>query len=236
MSGNIKSSAAVKKALKKVACKETSALLKKFFKTDKGGYAENDIFIGVKVPVIRNVVATAELTLIEISDLLFSPVHEERIAALISLVSMFDKASDKDRKAIYTFYMSNLRFVNNWDLVDLSAPKISGMYLLDKDKSVLFKLAATELLWTRRVSIVSTFTFIKNGIFDVTLKLSEMLLSDKEDLMHKAVGWMLREVGKRDIRMLCAFLDRNISKIPRTALRYSIERFPQELRKHYLTI
>lgn len=207
-----------------------------FFKSGKGGYGEGDVFLGVKVPQTRKVAERhMSLSLAQVRELLQSRVHEHRLAGLIVLVGQFGKADEAGRGLIYRFYIKNARKVNNWDLVDLSADKIVGAYLMDRDKAVLYRLARSENLWERRIAIISTFHFIKNGRYSETLKIAEMLLGDEHDLIHKAVGWMLREVGKRGgLAEERKFLDRHRKRMPRTMLRYAIERFGKEERERYL--
>jgi len=217
--------------LKKSSNKNKAKVLQRFFKTGKGEYGEGDIFIGVTVPNIRNTAKKYyNIDFNNIKELLSSKIHEERLCAVLILVENF-KNNDKE---IFDFYINNLKFVNNWDLVDLSADKIMGRYLFDKPKDLLFKLARSNNLWERRISIISTFYFIKNNDFKDTLKISELLLNDKQDLIHKAVGWMLREIGKRDLKIEEEFLRIHYKKMPRTMLRYSIEKFDEKKRKDYL--
>ena len=204
-----------------------------FFKTSKGQYSEGDIFLGVTVPETRKIANKyLNLQLTEIQQLLSSKIHDHRLIALLILVENYKKSKDE---TIPKFYLQNLKQVNNWDLVDLSADKILGQYLLDKDKSILYKLAQSNNLWERRVAIISTFQFIKNNQFEDTLKISEILLNDKHDLIHKAVGWMLRELGKRNQELEEQFLKKHYQKMPRTMLRYAIEKFDEEKRKQYLS-
>ncbi|MDO8624828.1 MAG: DNA alkylation repair protein [Candidatus Diapherotrites archaeon] len=211
-------------------------ILTGFFKTGVGAYGEGDVFWGITVPRQRVIAKEFhELPLTGIGDLLDSPVHECRLTALLILVSQFEKAEDeKTRKQIFDFYRAHFSSVNNWDLVDLSAPSIAGRYLLDRNAKILFRWAKSNHLWTRRIAIVSTYAFIKKNRFNETLKIVESLLSDSHDLLHKAVGWMLREVGKRDEKVLIGFLDSHAAVMPRTMLRYSIERLPERKRKAYL--
>lgn len=225
----------IKEDLEKVSHPDKQEILSRFFKTGKGQYGEGDFFIGVMVPEQRKIAKKhKDVSLGVVEELLASKVHEHRLTGLLILVEKF-KNSDKDGKeVIFKFYLDNIEAVNNWDLVDLSADKIVGEYLLSKDKSLLFDLAKSDNLWKRRVAIVSTFAFIKKGKFKATLDLSEILLGDSHDLIHKAVGWMLREVGKRDQSKEISFLDKHYSVMPRTALRYAIERFDQPMRAHYM--
>jgi len=218
--------------LKKLSSKEKVATYQRFFKTGKGHYGEGDIFLGITVPETRRVARQfIHISPDEIEKHLRSKYHEERLAALMILVDNYQK---KRSKEIVRFYLKNLRYANNWDLVDLTADKILGSYLFDKNKSILYKLLKSSNLWERRIAIVSTFHFIKNNEFSDTLRISKLLLNDKHDLIHKAVGWMLREVGKRDEKTLESFLKAHYKIMPRTALRYAIERFPEEKRLRYL--
>lgn len=212
-----------------------AVVLARFFKTGPGQYGEGDQFIGVKVPVTRKVAKEfAALPLAEIELLLQSEIHEERFLSLIILVGQFEKGDDADRKRICDFYLNNARYINNWDLVDVSAPQIVGGYLQSRSRRPLDRLAQSQNLWQRRIAILATFQFIRHGESADTLRIAETLLDDKEDLIHKAVGWMLREVGKRDVATLESFLDRHGRSMPRTMLRYAIERLPEKKRKMYM--
>ncbi len=207
----------------------------RFFKTAKGEYGHGDKFLGIRVPVIRQAVRKYNATsLSTATELLKSEYHEIRLFALLLLVSRFSKGSAEEQGKIYRLYLSNTQYINNWDLVDSSAYYIVGAYLEDKDKGILYELARSDSLWERRIAIMATFYFIKNDQFRDTLKLSKQLLTDQEDLVHKAVGWMLREVGKRDLAKEIAFLNAHYQKMPRTMLRYAIEKFSQTDRKKYL--
>lgn len=219
---------------------EKAQLLQRFFKTGKGEYAEGDIFLSLTVPQIRATINPFyNLSLNEIESSLHSQFHEERLAALLILVHQFEK-NPKERKEIFDFYLDNTKYINNWDLVDLSAHKIIGYFLFHFGKEypiykiLLTNLAKSSNLWERRISIISTAYFISKHQFNETLKISEMLLKDKHDLIHKAVGWMLREVGKRDLQVLKSFLKKHYLEMPRTMLRYAIEQFPEKERKKYL--
>lgn len=207
-----------------------------FFKTGPGQYGEGDIFIGLTVPQVRSVVKEARgLPLEEIEKLLHSHLHEERLTALLILVAQFQKADENLQKKFVDFYLKNTNHVNNWDLVDSSAAQILGAYLENRPRAILEKLAKSSLLWERRIAMISTFHFIRLGESKDAFKIATLLLGDKEDLMHKAVGWMLREVGKNSGEdVLKSFLTKNYSKIPRTTLRYAIERFPEKERKAWL--
>lgn len=221
----------IKSELKKLSNKDKAKVYAWFFKTGKGEYGEGDKFLGITVPKQRKVAKNfLDLSLREIKELLESPIHEHRFTALEILVMQFEKGSEKEKKLIANFYLKNAKLANNWDLVDTSAPYILGEYFKDKNKSVLYKLARSKNLWEKRIAIVSTFAFIKQNDLGDTFKISEMLLNDKNDLIHKAVGWMLREAGKKDKQKLLKFLDKNGKKMPRTTLRYSIEKFSKKER------
>ena len=225
----------LKKELKELSDPKQAKILQGFFKTGKGEYGEGDIFLGVKVPIQRKVVAGfRDLSQKDIEKLLNSKIHEYRMTALLILIDQYEKANESEKKIIFNFYLKNSKSINNWDLVDISAPKIVGNYLTEKPRIVLYKFARSKNLWQRRIAIISTFTFIRNNDFDDTLKISKMFLSDEHDLIHKAVGWMLREVGKRDQGIEEEFLKRHYSKMPRVMLRYAIEKFDEKKRKFYL--
>ncbi|OGE14391.1 DNA alkylation repair protein [Candidatus Daviesbacteria bacterium RIFCSPHIGHO2_12_FULL_37_11] len=228
--------------LEKFKNPEKAKSLQRFFKTGKGQYGEGDIFLGISVPILRKIaIKYKDLPFTGITKLLKSKIHEERLIALLLLVHNFQKGDKKKRKEIYEFYLKSTKHINNWDLVDLSAPKILGADLLDPrlredDKKILYKLAKSENLWERRIAIIATYQFIwKAKEYKNTFKIAEILLSDKHDLIQKAVGWMLREVGKRISQDTEEdFLRKNYHKMGRTALRYAIERFPESLRIKYL--
>lgn len=225
----------LRQTIKKLANPEQAEILSRFFKTGKGEYGEGDKFLGIKVPVLRKIAKQFnDLSLEDVRKLLCSPIHEERLISLFILAEHFRKADDQIKKIIYKFYLQNTKQVNNWDLVDLSAEKIIGEYLVDKDKQVLFELAKSTNLWERRIAIMSTFNFIKKGFYETTLEISKLLLKDEHDLIHKAVGWMLREIGKRDLKTEEDFLKKHYKTMPRTMLRYAIERFPERRRQAYL--
>ena len=208
---------------------------KRFFKTGPGEYGAGDIFLGLKVLDIRKVSRQFRgLPMPDLRRLLQSPIHEDRLAALLILVLQFERGNQLDRERIYKFYLKNTRFVNNWDLVDASAHRIIGAYLEGKKRDVLGRLAKSPSLWERRIAIIATYHFIKQDDFVWTLKIASRLACDTEDLIHKAVGWMLREVGKRDREAAEDFLARNYRRMPRTMLRYAIERFPESRRQAYL--
>jgi len=226
---------AIQSQLKKLANKEKADVLQRFFKTGRGEYGEGDIFMGIKVPELRQVAKeNADITLKECGKLLSSKFHEERMLAMLILIQKFTKGDETDKAEIYQFYMCNRKQINNWDLVDVSAPHIVGNYLLGKSTKELQTLSTSKNIWDRRIAILATFSFIKSNRYSDTLRISKKLLADKEDLMHKAVGWMLREVGKRDIKTEETFLKAYYKKMPRTMLRYAIERFPEDKRQKYL--
>jgi 3-methyladenine DNA glycosylase AlkD len=226
----------LRKDLNLYASPQKAEALKRFFKTGKGQYGEGDIFIGVQVPDSRKIVRKyASISLKDILILLRSKIHEKRLIALLIMVERSKRSDECERGILYKKYLENTKYINNWDLVDLSADKIVGSYLFDKPKDILYSLAASENLWERRISILATFDFIKKGLSEDTLKLAKILLNDRHDLIHKAVGWMLREVGKRCSQaILEKFLLANYKQMPRTMLRYAIERLPEVLRVQYL--
>lgn len=223
------------KELNSLADKKQAKILQGFFKTGIGEYGEGDVFLGIKVPVQRKVAKKfKDLSLTEIEKLLKSEIHDHRMVALFILVEQFNKNLN-DRERIIKLYLKNAaKYVNNWDLVDLSAPKILGEYLLNRPRDILYKFAKSKNLWEKRIAIVSTWTFIRHSDFKDTMKISEILLHDEHDLIHKAVGWMLREVGKKDQSILEKFLTKYSKKMPRTMLRYSIEKFDEKKRKFYM--
>ena len=208
--------------------------MQRFFKTGPGEYGEGDRFLGITVPFIRKISHKfSDLSLLEVEKILKSKIHEERLIALLILVHRFKKNPDEQKK-IYDFYLKNTKCVNNWDLVDLSSHHIIGEYLLDKPKDILFELARSENLWERRIAMISTFSFIRDRKLDTSLKIAELLVKDKEDLIQKALGWMLREIGKKDLAIEENFLKKYYKQMGRTALRYAIERFPEQKRLAYL--
>ncbi len=210
-------------------------VLPRFFKTGKGEYGEGDKFLGVTVPNTRSVAKLHKDEPFEVvAALLQSPWHECRLCALLMLLEQFKKSDEKGRKAIYAFYLSQTARINNWDLVDLSAPGIVGEYLKDKPRRDLYRLADSTLLWERRIAVVATYALIKNHDFIDILALAERLLHQKHDLMQKAVGWMLREMGKRDRDLLVQFLEKHCKAMPRTMLRYAIEKFPDDERREFM--
>jgi 3-methyladenine DNA glycosylase AlkD len=217
------------------ANKEKAKLLQRFFKTGKGDYGEGDVFLGIVVPIQRKIAKNhINLSSSDLQELLNSKIHEHRLIALLILVDKFKKASEKEKKEIFDFYLKNTKNINNWDLVDLSSHCIVGGYLLDKDRKILHKLANSTHLWEKRIAIISTFAFIREKQFGDSIKIAEILLKDKHDLIHKAVGWMLREIGKKDAKTLEVFLKKHYRNMPRTMLRYAIEKLPEKVRKSYL--
>ena len=227
--------ATIQTELKQLGDSQMALFSQRFFKTGPGEYGEGDVFRGIRVPVLKRVATKhRDLRSSETLKLLHSPYHEDRLVGLLILAHQFDRADDAVRRAIYRTYLKNIRYINSWDLVDSSAPKIVGAFLWDKDRSLLFKLARSRNLWERRIAILATFHFIKQGEMRDTLRIASLLLSDSEDLIHKAVGWMLREVGKRDLETEEKFLRKHYRRMPRTMLRYAIERFPELKRGQYL--
>ncbi len=225
----------LKKELQELSNEEQAKNLQKFFKTKKGEYGEGDIFLGIKVPVQRQIAKKyTGLSLAKIQELLKSKIHEHRLIGLIILTDKYQKAKQEDKANIFNFYLKNTKNINNWDLVDLTAPKIVGDFLFDKKKNILYDLANSDNLWEKRIAILSTFYFINKEEFQDVLALSEILLDDEHDLIHKSVGWMLREVGKKDKNILENFLKQHYKVMPRTMLRYAIEKLDENERKKYL--
>lgn len=225
----------LRRELRKIADPKRAKLFQRYFKTGKGEYGEGDIFLGLTVPVCREVVGEyKDLGLKEIEKLLHSKFHEERLIALLILVAQFSKGSEHVRKKIFDFYLKNTKYTNNWDLVDLSSHEIVGQYLLNKNCFILERLVKSKNIWERRIAVLATFNFIKNNKCDESLRIAEMLLQDEHDLIHKAVGWMLREIGKKDRKREVEFLNKYSKKMPRTMLRYAIEKFPEKLRLSFL--
>jgi 3-methyladenine DNA glycosylase AlkD len=221
--------------LRSMADPEKAHVAQRFFKTGPGEYGEGDVFLGIQVPALRKLAReTPDLDEAALQVLLRSPLHEERMLSLLILIQKYVRGTDEERKKIYDFYLANMSFINNWDLVDLSAEHVVGHFLMRGSRRPLYQLAKSRSLWERRIAILATFHFIKHHEFGDTLKIAAILLSDKEDLIQKAVGWMLREVGKRDLETEEQFLRKSYQKMPRTMLRYAIERFPEEKRKRYL--
>jgi len=227
--------AEIKRALRALGDPVIAEHSQRFFKTGKGQYGEGDRFIGVRVPVIRKQVTRYKnISIRVVLTILKSPCHEERLFAVLSLVNRYQRADEPTRKKIFDAYLENIRYVNNWDLVDSSAHLIVGPWLESRSRKRLYQMARSTDLWTRRVAIMSTYHFIRNHDFDDTLGIALLLLDDDHDLIHKAVGWMLREVGNRDRQVEERFLKKNYRKMPRTMLRYAIEKFPEKSRQSYL--
>jgi 3-methyladenine DNA glycosylase AlkD len=221
--------------LRALGSPEAAALAARYFKTGPGQYGEGDQFLGVRVPVLRKLSSEYwTLPEEETVELLHSQFHEARLLALLILVRIASRGDEAAKRRVYDLYLTNCQYVNNWDLVDSSAREIVGGYLNDKDRSPLFVLATSKILWERRIAIIATHIFIAQHDFADTLRISEMLLTDPHDLIHKAVGWMLREVGKRDQASLERFLKAHCRVMPRSMLRYAIERFPADIRSAYL--
>jgi len=221
--------------LRKLGTKERAKVSQRFFKTGPGEYGAGDIFLGITVPELRRLATEYQaITLTEVTQLLRSTIHEERLLALLILVRAYARGDEHTKKRIYELYLQNTQYVNNWDLVDASAEHIVGAFLMGKSKKPLYALARSSDLWKRRIAIMATFHFIKRREFTETLKIARILLSDKEDLIHKAVGWMLREIGKRHLETAERFLKKHCTTMPRTMLRYAIERFPEPKRHRYL--
>ena len=216
--------------LKEIADPEHARVVQSFFKTGPGEYGEGDRFLGLRVPEIRAVVREyRELAMAEVETLLASPFHEARVLALLIMVHRY-----KSDPSVYHVYMRNLRHVNNWDLVDTSAPHIVGAHLESRSRAPLRKLARSKSLWERRIAMIATQRFIRNGEFEDALQIATLLIDDEHDLIHKAVGWMLREVGDRDVDILRRFLQKHAATMPRTALRYAIEHFSPAERKRWM--
>ncbi len=221
--------------LKSLGDPRQAAVLQRFFKTGPGQYGEGDRFFGIRVPVLRKMVPEyRSLPIVDLAGLLDSPWHEQRFLALLLMMDVYKRGEEAQRQGIYELYMANTRFINNWDLVDVSAPHIVGRHLAGGSRRPLYSLAVSGDLWERRIAIISTLFFIRQNQFKDTLKIAALLLEDQEDLIHKAVGWMLREVGKRDLEAEKKFLRSHCRQMPRTMLRYAIERFAEPLRKDFL--
>ena len=230
------SAADISGVLEKLADPVIAAHSQRFFKTGEGEYAQGDQFLGIRVPALRkqaNKFKTLDLS--EVQLLLNTKIHELRLCALFILIKQFNRADEDQRGIIIHFYLNNTRNINNWDLVDCSAYKILGEYLKDKDRHILYELCESDNLWERRIAIITTLQFIKSDQYTDTLKLAERLINDDHDLIHKAVGWMLREVGNRNLAIEQQFLNIHYKALPRTMLRYAIEKFPQATRKKYLS-
>ena len=215
---------------------EKAKILQRFFKTGKGQYGEGDIFLGIVVPIQRKIAKQfSSITLYDVTKLLKSKIHEHRLISLFILISQFSRGDEETKKTIFDLYMSHTKYINNWDLVDLSSPNIVGEYLKDKHYTTLIEFAHSSCIWKKRIAMLASFTDIKNGRFDRALSIAEILVSDSHDLIQKAVGWMLREIGKRGgLWEEEKFLIKYGTAMPRTMLRYAIERFPEEKRLRYL--
>jgi 3-methyladenine DNA glycosylase AlkD len=226
----------IRNELRKNSSLSKARIYSRFFKTGKGEYGEGDLFLGLTVPKTREIVKkNNDLDFEDIGILLESKFHEERLAAALILVDIYDKGDGIKRKEVFEYYIRYAKNINNWDLVDLSAYKIIGRHLIDKDKKALYNLAKSKNLWERRISMISCFYFIKNNEFEDALEIAKLHLRDENDLMHKAVGWMLREIGKRNLKIEERFLKEYYKNMPRTMLRYAIEKFDEKKRKSYLT-
>lgn len=226
--------AVVRQEIKRLADPKKAKDLQWFFKTGPGDYGEGDVFVGVKVPELRRLSKKHNLSVSETRRLLKSKVHEERLLALLILVRIYSRSDSATKRKIYEIYLKSTRYINNWDLVDGSSHFIVGDYLMTRSRRPLYRFAKSSDLWERRIAILSTYHFIKHGDYDDTLKIARMLLGDEEDLIHKAVGWMLREVGNRDRVTEERFLKAHYKRMPRTMLRYAIEKFPEAKRQRYL--
>lgn len=225
----------LKKRIAMQAATTSPEFATRFFKTRPGQYAAHDQFLGLSAPWVRGLSKEfSDLSMDDITHFLYSAINEERLLALLILVHQYQKGEAHKKRDLHNFFTAHMDQVNNWNLVDLSAPPLMGVPLLNEKKEILLELALSPSMWRRRVGIVSTFAFIRENQFEWTLRLSTLLLQDPQDLMHKAVGWMLREVGKRDIDTLKDFLEAHLAQMPRTSLRYAIERFPEDVRKAYL--
>ncbi len=225
----------LRRDLNKLANPEKAKLLSGFFKTGKGEYGYGDLFLGVTVPESRKIaIKYKDIPLKEVEELLKSEIHEERLISLLLLVHNYQIGDEGKKEEIFNFYLRNTKKINNWDLVDLSSHKIIGKHLLNRDRKILYKLAKSSNLWEKRIAVISTFAFIQHSQFQDSLKIAGILLEDKEDLIQKAVGWMLREIGKKDFGKEEEFLRKHYKQMGRTMLRYAIERFPEGKRKAYL--
>lgn len=225
----------IKTELNRLKDKKRAETLQRFFKTGPGEYGEGDRFFGIPVPMLRKLVKTyGQTPMQDVQTLLQSPVHEARLLALLFLVDRYRRGDSGLKQEIYMLYLNNTAWINNWDLVDLSAHHIVGDYLLDKNRRTLYVLAGSQVLWERRIAIIATYCYIRHNQFEDTLGISDLLIRDTEDLIHKAVGWMLREVGKKDLRAEERFLKTRYRNMPRTMLRYAIEKLPEVRRQKYL--
>ena len=227
--------APLRRQIRRQASPKRAKINQWFFKTGPGEYGEGDRFIGLTLPQIRGLVKQhRDLTQNELGQLLRSPIHEERLLALLVLVDQYRRGDGREKSRIYRFTVKSFRRINNWDLVDCSVEHLIGAHLWNRSKTPLTQWARSRVLWERRIAIVATFYFIRRHRFTETLAIARLLLDDPEDLLHKATGWMLREVGKRDLGALENFLKKHYRVMPRTMLRYAIERFPERRRKAYL--
>jgi len=225
----------LKQEIAKHANAKCAALMQRYFKTGKGEYAEGDIFLGLNVGQQRKIAKQfREIGLSELKPYLNSGIHEERLVGAFILVEKFAKAGEEEKRKIFDFYFENIQGINNWDLVDLSAPKIVGQFLLRKNKSILYALAKSQSIWEKRIAVMATHAFVRQKRFEYSLKISKALLHDKHDLIHKTVGWTLREIGNKDLAIEEKFLKKHYKKMPRTMLRYAIEKFPEQKRLAYL--
>ena len=222
--------------IRELANEEIAKHSLRFFKTDKGQYGFGDIFLGIRAPKIRLIAKKhIDISIIDMKTLIQSKYHEERFLGLIILVNKYAKTKDKkNRNQLYKIYVSSFKYINNWNLVDVTCPHVTGKHLIDKDRTILYKWAKSEDLWAKRIAMVSTFSFIRKNDLEDTFKIAEILLHDEHDLIHKAVGWMLREAGKRDLKREETFLKKYYKTMPRTMLRYAIEKFPETKRQKYL--
>ena len=222
--------------IRALANKEIAQHSLRFFKTDKGEYGHGDLFLGVRAPKIRLIAKKhIDISITDMKTLICSKYHEERFLGLIILVNKYAKTKDKkNRNQLYKIYVSSFKHINNWNLVDVTCPHVTGKHLIDKDRTILYKWAKSEDLWAKRIAMVSTFSFIRKNDLEDTFKIAEILLHDEHDLIHKAVGWMLREAGKRDLKREETFLKKYYKTMPRTMLRYAIEKFPETKRQKYL--
>jgi len=227
----------ITKEMRKLANPKIAEHSQRFFKTAKGEYGHGDIFIGIRVPELRKLAKKyVDLSIIDLKKLIKSKFHEERLTGLLILVNKYQSAKEEsERDKLYELYIKHFKYINNWDLVDVTCPKIIGRHLMDKSREVLYIWAESDHLWTKRIAIITNWWFIRNGDLRDVFKISKILLTDKHDLIHKAVGWMLREAGKKDRKALEAFLKKHYKTMPRTMLRYSIERFPETKRQKYLS-
>ncbi len=226
----------IQNELRKLANKKIAEQSAYFFKTGEGEYGHGDVFLGVRAPVIRELAkVNTDINLLDVKKLIKSKYHEERLLGLIILTGKYKESLDsKEQGRVYKVYLSSFKYINSWDLVDVTCPHIIGKHLMNRDRSVLYKWAKSDHLWTRRIAMVTNWWFVRNGDLKDVFKIAKVLLKDEHDLIHKAVGWMLREAGKKDLKKLEAFLKKHYQTMPRTMLRYSIEKFPEARRKMYL--